>query len=51
MRNQLHRAEIDLTLDLHSLRCDPELKLVLGKYPRDFICSKICRSNPFLLQG
>lgn len=36
MRNQLHRAEIDLTLDLHSLRCDPELKLVLGEYPRDY---------------
>lgn len=36
MKNQLHRAEIDLTLDLHSLRCDPELKLVLGEYPRDY---------------
>lgn len=36
MKNQLHRAEIDLTLDLHSLRCDPELRLVLGEYPRDY---------------
>lgn len=36
MKTQLHRAEIDLTLDLHSLRCDPELKLVLGEYPRDY---------------
>lgn len=36
MKNSLHRAEIDLTLDLHSLRCDPELRLVLGEYPRDY---------------
>ena len=36
MKKQLHRAEIDLTLDLRSLRCDPELKLVLGEYPRDY---------------
>lgn len=36
MKNQLHRAEIDLTLDLRSLRCDPKLKLVLGEYPRDY---------------
>lgn len=36
MKTQLHRAEIDLTLDLRSLRCDPELKLVLGEYPRDY---------------
>lgn len=36
MKNSLHRAEIDLTLDLHSLRCDPKLRLVLGEYPRDY---------------
>ena len=36
MKKLLHRAEIDLTLDLHSLRCDPKLRLVLGEYPRDY---------------
>ena len=36
MKKLLHRAEIDLTLDLHSLRCDPKLKLVLGELPRDY---------------